>query len=39
LQVKPGDRIIFTSYGPEEFKIGEEDYLLLSENDVLAVIE
>ena len=39
LQVKPGDRILFTSYGPEEFKIGDEEYLLLSENDVLAVIE
>lgn len=39
LQVKPGDRILFTSYGPEEFKIGDEEYLLLSENDVLAVVE
>jgi chaperonin GroES len=39
LQVKPGDRILFTSYGPEEFKVGEEEYLLLSENDVLAVLE
>ncbi len=38
LQIKPGDRIIFTSYGPEEFKIGDDEYLLLSENDVLAVI-
>lgn len=38
LQVKPGDRILFTSYGPEEFKIGDEDYLLLSESDVLAVL-
>ncbi len=39
LQVKSGDRILFTSYGPEEFKIENEDYLLLSENDVLAVLE
>jgi chaperonin GroES len=39
MQVKPGDRIIFTSYGPEEFKVGDEEYLLLSENDVLAVID
>ena len=39
LQLKAGDRIIFTSYGPEEFKIGDEEYLLLSESDVLAVIE
>jgi chaperonin GroES len=39
LQVKPGDTILFTSYGPEEFKIGDEEYLLLSENDVLAVLD
>lgn len=39
LQVKPGDRILFTSYGPEEFKVGDEEYLLLSESDVLAVLE
>jgi chaperonin GroES len=39
LQVKPGDQILFTSYGPEEFKVGDEEYLLLSENDVLAVLE
>ncbi len=39
LQVQPGDRILFTSYGPEEFKIGDEEYLLLGESDVLAVIE
>ncbi len=39
LQVKPGDRVIFTTYGPDEIKIGEEEYLLMREDDVLAVIE
>jgi chaperonin GroES len=39
LQVKPGDQILFTSYGPEEFKISNEEYLLLSESDVLAVVD
>ena len=39
LQVKPGDQVLFTSYGPEEFKIGEEEYLLMREEDILAVIE
>ena len=39
MQVKKGDRILFTSYGPEEIKIGEEEYLLLDESDVLAVVE
>lgn len=39
LQVKPGDRVIFTTYGPDEIKIGEEELLLMREDDVLAVIE
>lgn len=39
LQVNVGDHVIFTSYGPEELKVGEETYLLLREDDVLAVIE
>ena len=39
LQVKAGDRVLFTSYGPDEIKLGEEMYLLMREDDVLAVIE
>ncbi len=38
LQVKEGDRILFTSYGPDEIKIGEDDLLLMREDDVLAII-
>ena len=39
MQVKAGDRILFTSYGPDEIKLGQDEYLLLHEDDVLAVIE
>ncbi len=39
LQVKPGDHVLFTSYGPDEIKINGEEYLLMREEDVLAVIE
>jgi chaperonin GroES len=39
LQVKVGDQVFFTTYGPEELKIDDEEYLLMSERDVLAVIE
>ena len=39
LQVKPGDLVLFTSYGPDEIKLGEEEYLLMREDDVLAIIE
>lgn len=39
LQVKAGDKVIFTSYAPEPFKIGEEEYLLMREEDILAIID
>jgi len=37
--VKVGDKVIFTKYSPNEIKIKDETYLVLSENDILAVIE
>ncbi|MEM7455626.1 MAG: co-chaperone GroES [Planctomycetota bacterium] len=39
MQVKEGDKILFASYGPDEIKVGEDTFLLLHEDDVLAVIE
>jgi chaperonin GroES len=39
LQVRPGDRVLFTTYGPDQVKLGEEEYLLMREEDILAVIE
>ena len=39
LQVKKGDRILFTSYAPEPISIDDDEYLLMSESDILAVIE
>lgn len=39
LQVKPGDRVLFTSYAGEQFKVGDEELLLMREDDILAVIE
>jgi chaperonin GroES len=39
MQVKKGDRVLFTSYAPETINIGDDEYLLMSESDILAVIE
>ncbi len=39
LQVKKGDRVLFTSYAPETITIDDEEFLLMSESDILAVIE
>ncbi|MDO4584909.1 MAG: co-chaperone GroES [Planctomycetia bacterium] len=38
LQVKPGDHVLFLSYAGEEFKLNDQEYLLLREEDLLAVI-
>ncbi len=39
LQVKAGDRILFTSYAGTEIKVDGEEFLVMSEDDVLAVVE
>ena len=38
-QVKVGDRILFTSYAGTDIKIDGEEYMILSEDDILAVID
>ena len=38
LDVKVGDRILFSKYSGTEIKIEEEDYLILQESDVQAVV-
>jgi chaperonin GroES len=37
-QVKVGDRVLFTSYGGGEFKIGDQELVLMHESDILAVL-
>ena len=37
-QVKKGDEVIFASYAGTEIKVGDEELLVLSEDEVLAVI-
>ena len=38
-QVKADDRVIFSSYAGTEIKIDGQDYLVMEESDVLAVLE
>ncbi len=38
LDVREGDRVLFAKYGGTEFKLDGEEYLVLKENDILAVI-
>ena len=39
LDVKAGDRILFGKYSGSEVKIDDKDYLILREEDVLAILE
>ncbi|HYA42977.1 MAG TPA: co-chaperone GroES [Syntrophobacteraceae bacterium] len=39
LEVKPGDRVIFSKYGGTEVKFGDEDYLVMREDDILGILE
>jgi len=39
MEVKAGDKVIFGKYSGTDVKIDEKEYLILRENDILAIIE
>ncbi|HUL38492.1 MAG TPA: co-chaperone GroES [Thermodesulfobacteriota bacterium] len=39
LEVKKGDRVLYAKYGGTEVKIDGEEYLMMTEDDILAIIE
>ena len=39
MQVKEGDRVLFTSYAGTEVKLDGEEYLIMDESDVLAIVK
>lgn len=39
LDVKPGDHVLFSPYGLESIKQGNDELLLLREEDILAILE
>ncbi len=39
MEVKKGDKVLFTKYGPNEIKVGEKEYLIARQEDILAIIE
>ena len=38
-QVKVGDRVLFSSYAGDEFKIDDQELVLMREEDILAIID
>jgi chaperonin GroES len=39
MSVKPGDTVIFKKYSPDEIKVDGEEFLVLPESDIIAIIE
>ena len=39
LDLKPGDRILFGKYSGSDIKLGDSEYLMLREDEILAVLE
>jgi chaperonin GroES len=39
LSVKVGDKVIFKKYSPDEIKVDGEEYLVISEGDIIAILE
>jgi chaperonin GroES len=39
MSVKVGQLVLFTKYGPDEVKIDDKEYFILSESNILAVID
>lgn len=37
-EVKVGDQVLYSKYAGTDIKLGQEDYVLLSEKDILAVV-
>ena len=39
LSVKKGQTIVFSKYGPDEIKVGDKEYYIIKEENILAVLE
>ena len=39
MEVKAGDKVIYSKYAGTEVKLDDEDYIIVRQNDILAVVE
>ena len=39
LELKEGDKVIFSKYAGTEVKVGDKDLLIMRESDILAIVE
>ncbi|MCL5011183.1 MAG: co-chaperone GroES [Patescibacteria group bacterium] len=38
MEVKEGDKVLFTKYGPSEIKVDGKEYLIAKQDDILAIL-
>ena len=38
VSVRVGDKVMFSKYGPDEIKIGDKEYYVVSESNILAIL-
>lgn len=38
MNVKIGDKVMFRKYGPDEIKVDGEDFLIVKESDIIAIL-
>ena len=39
MQVKVGDQVVYSKYAGSEIKLEDEEYIIVKQNDILAIIE
>ena len=39
MQVKEGQKVIYSKYAGTEVKLGDEEYIIVKQNDILAIVE
>jgi len=39
MSVKVGDKVMFKKYSPDEIKVDDQELLIISESDILAILE
>ena len=39
MEVKVGDKVLYSKYAGSEVKVGGEEYIILKQDDILAIVE
>jgi len=39
MEVKPGDKVVYSKYAGTEIKLSEEEFIIVRQSDILAIVE